>query len=970
MAGQLKLKSGQSLDYETEPTVTLAVTAVDQAGTGFSYSESFTVGVTNVNEAPTDVMIDNAAVLENAAGAVIGNLSVTDPDAGDTHAWSVSDNRFQVVAGQLKLKSGQSLDYESEPTVTLTVTAVDQAGSGLSYSESFTIGVTNVNDVPTDIAINNLAVLENAAGAVVGNLTVTDPDTGDTHAWSVSDNRFEIVAGQLRLKSGQSLDHESELTVSLTVTAVDQAGAGLSYSESLTLDVTNVNEVATDIAIDNLAVLENAAGAVVGNLTVADPDAGDTHGWSVSDNRFEVVAGQLKLKSGQSLDHESEPTVSLTVTAVDQAGAGLSYGESFTLGVTNVNEIPTDIAIDNLGIVENAAGAAVGKLTVADPDAGDTHGWSVSDNRFQVVAGQLKLKSGQSINYESEPTVSLMVTAVDQAGVGLSYSESVTVGVTNVNEVPTGITIDNPAILENAAGAVVGNLTVNDPDTGDTHTWSVSDGRFEIVAGQLKLKLGQNLDFETEPSTSLAIEVTDAAGGRITETIAITIIDVDEAPVVAAVDPALAPDGVVTYEIDEDAYASYSLAGLFTDPEGRALRYAVRAQDGDVIDARVRGSVLRIKPAADWHGISRLTVSARDAGGAEAEREIVVQVRPVNDAPVAVADRMSVGSDRSVQIDPVTLLSNDYDVDSAQLAIELLQGPRYGRLTASADGTWSYQADANAPVYDRFTYRVFDGSAYSNPVAVTLRLAAPMPAAPTSPAASSPANKPAPEAPTGDDAAPDDAEASGSKATPVATSVRITAGGFVPPTGPEAHPAAQAAPGDGPAAPHATWTAPTMADLRPETGDATQPNRYVLDRAGAADAGDSGGGDSHWSGADAAASARAAVTQMQLWQAIDSMRQDVDSSVTHTTLTIGATVTATTGMTVGYVVWIVRGGLMLSSVMANLPMWRLMDPMAILNQSGDDDGQADESLASMVDQRDAAEDPPSAATDPESTVQS
>ncbi len=50
---------------------------------------------------------------ENAAGAIIGNLGVVDPDVGDTHTWSVDDVRFEVVAGQLKLKAGQSLNFES-----------------------------------------------------------------------------------------------------------------------------------------------------------------------------------------------------------------------------------------------------------------------------------------------------------------------------------------------------------------------------------------------------------------------------------------------------------------------------------------------------------------------------------------------------------------------------------------------------------------------------------------------------------------------------------------------------------------------------------------------------------------------------------------------------------------------------------------------------------------------------------------
>ncbi len=520
VAGQLKLKAGQSVNFEAEPTVNLTITATD-AGT-LSYNELFAITVTNVNEAPADITLDNTTVAENAAGAIVGNLGVVDPDVGDTHTWSVDDVRFEVVAGQLKLKAGQSVNFEAEPTVNLTITATD-AGT-LSYNEPFVITVTNVNEAPTDITLDNTTLAENAAGAIIGNLGVVDPDVGDTHTWIVDDVRFEVVAGQLKLKAGQSLNFETEPNVNLTITATD-AGT-LSYNEQFAITVTNVNEAPTDITLDNTTLAENTAGAIIGNLGVVDPDVGDTHTWSVDDLRFEVVAGQLKLKAGQSLNFESEPNVNLTVTATD-AGT-LSYNEPFVITVTNVNEAPTDLTLDNTTLAENAAGAIIGNLGVVDPDVGDTHTWSVDDVRFEVVAGQLKLKAGQSLNFESEPNVNLTITATD-AGT-LSYNELFAITVTNVNEAPTDITLDNTALAENAGGAIVGNVGVIDPDVGDTHTWSVDDVRFEVVAGQLRLKAGQSLNFESQPNLNLTITATDAGTLSYNELFAITVTNVNEAP--------------------------------------------------------------------------------------------------------------------------------------------------------------------------------------------------------------------------------------------------------------------------------------------------------------------------------------------------------------------------------------------------------------------------------------------------------
>ena len=140
-----------------------------------------------------------ATVPENFKGVVIGTLSVTDPDAGDSHGFSVSDSRFEVVDGQLKLKSGASFDYEAEQSVNVTVTATDSGG--LQTQQTFAIKVGDVNEAQTALTWTGTSVTENAAGAVAGTLWVADPDAGDAQSFKVSDSRFEVVNNQLKLKA-------------------------------------------------------------------------------------------------------------------------------------------------------------------------------------------------------------------------------------------------------------------------------------------------------------------------------------------------------------------------------------------------------------------------------------------------------------------------------------------------------------------------------------------------------------------------------------------------------------------------------------------------------------------------------------------------------------------------------------------------------------------------------------------------
>lgn len=378
-------------------------------------------GTTPPIGSPTAIGLDNASVAENLAGAVIGTLTVSDPDAGDSHIFAVDDTRFEVVDSQLKLKAGESLDHEAAATVSVVVIATD--AGGLLIAENFDISVTDVNEAPTSIALDNSSVDENAAGAVIGTLTVTDPDAVDSRVFAVDDGRFEVVSGQLKLKADEALDHEVEATISVTVTATDTGG--LSISEVFNILVTDVNEAPTAIALNNLAVSENQVGAVVGTLTVTDPDDGDSHGFTVSDNRFEVVGGQLKLRSGVSLDGTSEPSVNVTVTATDSGGRPVD--EEFTISVGSTPVVipsPTlegerTIALDVSAILESAAaGTTIGQLSVADDDPTNSFTYQVvADSRFEISGGALKLRSDISLTELAGSQIEVEIRATDSLGV-------------------------------------------------------------------------------------------------------------------------------------------------------------------------------------------------------------------------------------------------------------------------------------------------------------------------------------------------------------------------------------------------------------------------------------------------------------------------------------------------------------------------------------------------------------------------
>ena len=68
----------------------------------------------------------------------------------------------------------------------------------------------------------------------------------------------------------------------------------------------------------------------------------------------------------------------------------------------------------------------------------------------------------------------------------------------------------------------------------------------------------------------------------------------------------------------------------------------------------------------------------------------------------------------------------------------------------------------------------------------------------------------------------------------------------------------------------------------------------------------------------------------------------------------GTVATVSTSLTVGYVIWMIRSGLLLSSLIAQMPAWWLVDPLIILSGSNDDllngEDASGESLASIIEQ--------------------
>jgi hemolysin type calcium-binding protein len=304
-----------------------------------------TAPVENVNDAPGgSLTISDSTPTEGDTLSFVNNI--TDADgltlAVFTYQWQQSLNGTDWT--DIPEATGPSFvpgNAQGGHMLRVVANYTDDQGTPETFFGTATAPVENIPGPPLGLSLDNFSIFENHIGDIA-NVTVDD-DLGDTHTFDVSDTRFEIVNDgtgyRLRLVPGARLDDADLGLLSFTVRVTDQLGTFADFPLSLVVE--NVNEAPRAIVLDTNTVSENVAGAAIGTLRVLDPDFGDVLSLTVSDERFEIIGGVLRLKAGVSLDHETETSVRLTITATDQLGA--STTSNITIYVGDVADTATTI---------------------------------------------------------------------------------------------------------------------------------------------------------------------------------------------------------------------------------------------------------------------------------------------------------------------------------------------------------------------------------------------------------------------------------------------------------------------------------------------------------------------------------------------------------------------------------------------------------------------------------------------------
>jgi len=116
-----------------------------------------TLTINAVNNASTNIALSPSSVDENRpVGTIVGALSTSDPDAGDTFTYALvtdvvncpvlTDNAFFSVSGS-NLQTAAIFDYETKSSYSICVRSTDSGAS--SFTKPFTVTINNKIDTAT-----------------------------------------------------------------------------------------------------------------------------------------------------------------------------------------------------------------------------------------------------------------------------------------------------------------------------------------------------------------------------------------------------------------------------------------------------------------------------------------------------------------------------------------------------------------------------------------------------------------------------------------------------------------------------------------------------------------------------------------------------------------------------------------------------------------------------------------------------
>ncbi|SFN50622.1 Ig-like domain-containing protein [Dokdonella immobilis] len=503
-------------------TVTVAVHddgGTANGGVDTSATQTFTITVTAVNDAPSFTAGPDQNVVEGAGAQTVDPwataiLAGPPDESGQVLSFAVSNDNNALFSAQPAVSPTGVLTYTvaagANGSALVTLTLSDDGGTAnggvdTSAPQTFTINVAGVNDAPSFTAGADQTVLEDAGAQTVNPwataISAGPPnESGQVVSFNITGNTNpSLFSAAPAVSSSGVLTYtpaaNANGTATITLVAVDDGGTAnggvdTSPPQSFTITVTAVNDAPAFVNGADPSVLEDAgAQTIPAWATAITPGPADESGQTLTFNvtgntnptLFSVapaISPTGTLSFTPAADANGSATVSITLSdsgGTANGGVDTSAVQTFVINVTPVNDAPGFTPGADQTVLEDAGPQTVNPWATAISagpanEAAQTLTFNVTGNTNPALfsAGPAISPAGvltytPTANTSGSATISLVLMddgGTANGGVDTTAVQTFIINVTAVNDPPL-LDLNGPAAgTDFAATYTEGNAAV------------------------------------------------------------------------------------------------------------------------------------------------------------------------------------------------------------------------------------------------------------------------------------------------------------------------------------------------------------------------------------------------------------------------------------------------------------------------------------------------------------------------------
>ncbi len=680
-------------DSPSEGARTVRFVLTDGDG-GSSANYDTTVTVTGDNDAPTDIVIDAEATSEQVVN------TYTTSDQIDPAVAAFDDGGYIVVW----VSNGQ-----------------DGSGYGIYGQRYYADGSTNGGELLVTSELSDSETNPSVTTFSDGGFVVAWQDqTSGVMAWAearVFNADGSAATAEFQVSPGVDGDNEGYQPAVLALSDTEFVVVWANETGGTTYEVVGQiydrtgSTVGSQFSVGSLLGSGGLFGAQT-EITKLD-DGGFAVAWRTNDGTLSTATRVLNADGtvrsavinpgGDNIADISSLSNGGFVVTYDDAGA-LNATIYDSNGALVVAEFQVNTTSSTARYESTVTRSDDGFVVVWESSSGDGSGSAILAQRFDLSGNKIGSEVVVNETFSGSQKKPEIIETTSGQLIIVWESENVDGDLTGIAS--RAIATGTASVAESAPNGtrVADVIGVFDPDSGDTHTYSLinsAGGAFSIDTntGVITVADTTQIDFESASTMDITVRATDTGGLTYDEVLTIQIIDDDDPAVIT---------GDTNYVGNEGDAVAGDLNATDEDGLTDGTYFTISAQSTHgiaSIDAET-GAWSFTPSDPDWFGTDQFKVTVTDDQGGTTDQIISITVNASgDDLMVAVNDSYSTDQETPLVLDPT---ANDTDVQGDTISVVEFNQPANGTVEDNGDGTLTYTPNASYTGADGFDYIAID----------------------------------------------------------------------------------------------------------------------------------------------------------------------------------------------------------------------------------------------------------------------